>query len=70
MKIPKEIEGKVFCKDCKYYRYSNSVYYGQECKKELVVQYNPISWETRYGDPLVINKNNDCKMFEPKEAKE
>jgi hypothetical protein len=56
---------KVYCKDCKYYRASVfEPYYW--CKAIKYERSSQIQKWYEYGNPFILNNNNDCTMFKPK----
>jgi len=59
---------RIYCKDCKYYRFTYSCGIGgtnEECHvnkiKEKGNYYQPYYY---WDDPSYKNKNNDCKDYE------
>jgi hypothetical protein len=61
---------KVYCGDCKFYRYDSTDYGDSEiCRSNLTQQDTYYEVKVRFADPRVKNKNNNCKEFETKTIK-
>ena len=58
---------KIYCKGCRYY---HDIGFCKECHSEIGTMYvdTPYSKVVKYKCPDVINKNNDCEYYAPKES--
>ncbi len=62
-----EIRKKVYCRRCKWYR--NMRYLSPACYHKEYMEHED-TWEERkeyLGDPCVLNSENNCQNYEPKE---
>jgi hypothetical protein len=64
---------KVFCCNCKYFREGYETFFGSyfkckldECLATKHYCHNATHEWIVYGDPRVVNANNNCKLYEPK----
>lgn len=51
---------KVYCKNCKYLQA------GYICAAEMILEDTWLKQKKQYADPVVKNKNNNCKDYKPK----
>jgi hypothetical protein len=52
---------KVYCVDCRFY------FYGNACSNDLLTGAD--TWLRKEKDPKLMNKNNDCLGFKPKDER-
>ena len=58
---------RVYCKDCKYYKYESGEYGGHTwCRAAKIRVDHPTFWYMRDGSCDEINKYNSCNKYEPK----
>ena len=64
----------IYCSECKYLEMQNKKLLRASCKHpECEVPFMRNRWysdevEMSYGDPVFMNRRNDCKLFEAKEG--
>ena len=60
----------IYCKNCKYYKayLDNEGGLIEECEAVIERFHDYKDCYERYGDPKIINRNNDCRLFEEKKS--
>ena len=72
---PKRLENLIFCSECKHFSVKEKMEGDIWEEKDICLaikdyEYDYKGFKEVYGDPAVLNRNNDCQYFEPREEQE